>query len=59
MKKKLLKLGKLVAVATLCVSTLVGCGAQKKEMAGKISLAGSTSMEKLKCRLEKKKMPHI
>lgn len=47
MKKKLLKLGKLVAVATLCVSTLVGCGAQKKEMAGKISLAGSTSMEKV------------
>lgn len=47
MKKKLWKLGSLVVAATLCMSAIIGCGAKKDgKMSGKISLAGSTSMEK-------------
>ncbi len=47
MKKKLSKIGSLAAVAVLCVSTMVGCGSKEGKMSGKISLAGSTSMEKV------------
>lgn len=47
MKKNLLKLSGLVAATVLAVSSLVGCGSKDDSMSGKISLAGSTSMEKV------------
>ena len=45
MKKKLLKLGSMAMAAVLMTASLAGCGA--KGISGKISLAGSTSMEKV------------
>lgn len=46
-KKNLLKMCSLLALAVLCVGSLVGCGKKKDGMSGKITLAGSTSMEKV------------
>lgn len=48
MKKKFLKFSGLVMATVLGLSSLVGCGAKKDgDMSGKITLAGSTSMEKV------------
>lgn len=48
MKKRMLKFVSLAMAAMLTVGALSGCGAKGgKEMSGKISLAGSTSMEKV------------
>ena len=55
MKKKLLKLGNLAIATMLVISSVAGCGKEESskssensnEISGKISLAGSTSMEKL------------
>lgn len=45
---KLLKLGSLAIATMLVVSSLTGCGTKESEdMSGEISLAGSTSMEKV------------
>lgn len=46
-KKNLLRLCSLVAATVLCVGSLVGCGTKKDGLSGKITLAGSTSMEKV------------
>ena len=55
MKKKFLKLGNLAIATMLVISSVAGCGKEESsknsensnEISGKISLAGSTSMEKL------------
>lgn len=48
MKKKLLRISGLLMAAALSVGALTGCGASKSEsLTGEISLAGSTSMEKV------------
>ena len=50
MKRKMKKTVAMAAVTLMMLSTLAGCGNSKEEasaLSGKISLAGSTSMEKL------------
>ncbi len=47
MKKKFVKLGSLAVAAMLVAGCVSGCGAQGGKMNGSISLAGSTSMEKV------------
>lgn len=48
MKKKFSKLGTVLLSAALLLSSLTGCGDKKSDdLSGKISLAGSTSMEKV------------
>lgn len=48
MKKKWLKFSGLVMAADLCLGAFAGCGSKKDgEMSGKVTLAGSTSMEKV------------
>lgn len=48
MKKNLKKLGSLLVASALMLTCLAGCGKKKdEELSGKITLAGSTSMEKL------------
>lgn len=48
MKKKFLRIGSLAIAAMIAFGTIAGCGAKKEEkLTGKISLAGSTSMEKV------------
>ena len=48
MKKKLLKLSGMVLASVLMVTTIAGCGAKdEQKLSGKITLAGSTSMQKV------------
>ncbi|MBO5509246.1 MAG: phosphate ABC transporter substrate-binding protein, partial [Lachnospiraceae bacterium] len=47
MRKKLLKLGSLAMASIMMLGCMAGCGSKKGSMEGKISLAGSTSMEKV------------
>ena len=48
MKKKLLKLSGMVLASVLMVTTIAGCGAKNEQkLSGKITLAGSTSMQKV------------
>lgn len=47
MKKKLFKMGSLAVAAVMMLGCMSGCGSKKEGMSGKISLAGSTSMEKV------------
>ena len=47
MKKKFVKLGSLAVAAMLVAGCVSGCGAKGGKMNGSISLAGSTSMEKV------------
>lgn len=47
MRKKLLKLGSLAMASIMMLGCMAGCGSKKDSMEGKISLAGSTSMEKV------------
>ncbi len=47
MKKKMTKIMALIGAAALTVGMMTGCGAEENGLAGTISLAGSTSMEKL------------
>ena len=41
------KLLAVIGVTTMMAATLVGCGSKEEAVSGKITLAGSTSMEKL------------
>lgn len=45
MKNKIVKIGSVALAAVLTIGCMTGCGSSK--MSGKISLAGSTSMEKV------------
>lgn len=47
MKKKITKLLAMVLAGSLGMISLIGCGSSQKAVSGKISLAGSTSMEKV------------
>lgn len=46
-KKNMKKLLAVIGVTTMMAATLVGCGSKEEAVSGKITLAGSTSMEKL------------
>lgn len=46
-KKNMRKLLAVIGVTTMMAATLVGCGSKEEAVSGKITLAGSTSMEKL------------
>ena len=46
-KKNMKKLFAVIGVTTMMAATLVGCGSKEEAVSGKITLAGSTSMEKL------------
>lgn len=47
MKKRITKLLAMVLAGSLGMISLIGCGSARKAVSGKISLAGSTSMEKV------------
>lgn len=47
MKKKLIKLGSLAIASAMMLGCMAGCGNKKDDEGGKITLAGSTSMEKV------------
>ena len=47
MKKKFVKLLSLATAMVVAVAGFTGCGKSEKELSGSITLAGSTSMEKV------------